>query len=216
MKKYYKLEEKVYIKTLHTTGIVKGLEPQNLIAFVELPEGKIVDVKFFDMDKFHPKDEILFAKVKPNAKIPSKRFEDGCYDIYACFEEDYIEIKPGEIKLIPTGIASSFSPKYRINCKRERGSTGKIGMTTVSGQIDSGYRGEWFIAINNTTNKDIIIFKILTGKDIGDCIMYPYGKAICQAALEFVPNVNIKEISYEELKQIPSERGMSKLGDSGK
>ena len=35
---------------------------------------------------------IKFAKVKPNAKIPTKREEDAGYDIYACFDEDYITI----------------------------------------------------------------------------------------------------------------------------
>jgi len=36
--------------------------------------------------------QIYFAKVKQNAIIPSKREEDGCYDVYACFDEDYITI----------------------------------------------------------------------------------------------------------------------------
>ena len=33
---------------------------------------------------------IYFAKVNPKAIIPSKRVEDGAFDIYACFEEDAI------------------------------------------------------------------------------------------------------------------------------
>ena len=28
-------------------------------------------------------DRLIFAKMKSNAVIPSKREEDGCYDIYA-------------------------------------------------------------------------------------------------------------------------------------
>lgn len=161
------------------------------------------------------KDIILFAKLNPEAKIPSKRFEDGCYDIYACFKETYFKIAPGEIRLIPTGIASSFDPKYRIEL-RERGSSGTKGLSRRAGQIDSGYRGEWFFALNNTTNYTIIIAKEGLNNNFGDVIIYPYEKAICQAALEFVPDVEIKEIAYEELMKNSSERGTTKLGESGK
>ena len=64
-------------------------------------------------------DKVLFAKVKPEAKIPSKREEDGCYDIYACFDEEVITIKPHEIVTVPTGIASAFDSKYRFDVQRE-------------------------------------------------------------------------------------------------
>ena len=63
---------------------------------------------------------IYFAKVKPEAIIPSKRVEDGAFDIYACFEEDYMTIEPHETKLIPTGIASACDTDYCI-ILRERG-----------------------------------------------------------------------------------------------
>lgn len=179
------------------------------------------------------KDIIYFAKVKSNAIIPSKNDEDGCYDVYACFDEDFIEIKPQEIKMIPTGIASAFDKKYRIGI-RERGSTGTKGITYRSGQIDSGYRGEWFVPINNTINKPIYIakdvfemeriledkyFTILQNEELKlkeVVTIYPYKKAICQCALEFVPDVNVKEISYKELQNFDSVRGTSCLGDSGK
>ncbi len=36
---------------------------------------------------------LYWAKVKDNAIIPTKRLEDGCYDIYACIEEEIV-IKP--------------------------------------------------------------------------------------------------------------------------
>jgi dUTP pyrophosphatase len=170
---------------------------------------------------------IYFSKVKPDAIIPTKREEDGCYDIYACFGEDTITICPLEIKLIPTGIASACSTKYRF-ALRERGSSGTKGLAYRAGQIDSGYRGEWFVPINNTTNKYIVITKdpesvkinlesILNLEDVdGLFTIYPYTKAICQVALEEVPIVNVQEITYEELKDMKSERGTNCLGSSGK
>lgn len=46
--------------------------------------------------------------------------------------------------------------------------------------------------------------------------VYPYSKAIAQALVIPVPKVEIEEISYDELKEIKSERGMGKLGSSNK
>lgn len=65
-------------------------------------------------------DNLFFAKIKENAIIPSKRIEDAGYDIYPCFEEDFIIINPHETKLIPTGIASAFNKNYYIQIQ-ERG-----------------------------------------------------------------------------------------------
>ena len=39
-------------------------------------------------------NDLYFAKVNPNAIIPSKRLEDAGYDLYACFDEDYMVIQP--------------------------------------------------------------------------------------------------------------------------
>ena len=39
-------------------------------------------------------NKIYWAKVKEQAIIPTKREEDAGYDLYPCFEEDYIEIVP--------------------------------------------------------------------------------------------------------------------------
>ena len=46
-------------------------------------------------------NKLYWAKVKADAKVPQKRYEDAGYDLYPCFEEDYIEIAPLTIKLIP-------------------------------------------------------------------------------------------------------------------
>lgn len=162
------------------------------------------------------KNKIFFSKLKEEAIIPSKRDEDACYDVYACFEQEEITILPNEIKLIPTGIASACDLKYRF-ALRERGSTGTRGMAFRAGQIDSGYRDEWFIPINNTGNKPIVISKLVSKVEKLDyAIFYPYKKAIVSVALEFVPDVIVEEIPYDELKKIESERGMGALGSSGK
>ena len=171
--------------------------------------------------------EVKFAKVRPDAIIPSKRDEDMGFDIYACFDEDYIVIEPHETKLIPTGIASACNPKYGFLIF-ERGSTGSKGIARRCGVIDSGYRNEWFIGLTNTTSNRLFISKLSEedtySKYYGgyepwirdDFLIYPYSKAIAQALVVPVPKVKADEIPYAELKEIKSERGMGALGSSNK
>lgn len=164
-------------------------------------------------------EEIFFAKMNNSVKSPTKRQEDGGYDIYANFEEDYKIIYPHETVMIPTQLRSAFSSKYRI-ILAERGSTGSKGIAQRCGVIDSGYRGEWFVPLTNTGNKPIVIVKEHLASTIknklGDIICYPYEKAICQALVEIVPNVKMKEITQDDLINIESERGLGKLGSSNK
>ena len=159
---------------------------------------------------------IKFAKVRPDAKIPTKRVEDAGWDIYANFVEDWIEIPPHTNKLIPTGIASAFDSDWAV-ILRERGSTGVKNLKISAGVLDSGFRNEWFVCLYNGNDRPVCIAKYLNGEQSPEnkkAIIYPYDKAIAQALLIPVPVVEVEEISYEELQQIPSERGMGQLGSS--
>lgn len=162
---------------------------------------------------------VNFAKIRKSAIIPSKDRENAGYDIYANFPEDGILIRPNETKMIPTGIASAFDAGY-VAILKERGSTGTKGMGQRSGVIDSGYRGEWFVPITNHNNKTIAITKESRPEVLeilqDDYIVYPYSKAICQAVFLEVPDSEVNEMSYEELKKIESKRGDGALGSSGK
>ncbi|WP_054741368.1 dUTP diphosphatase [Cellulosilyticum ruminicola] len=158
---------------------------------------------------------IYFAKTKEGAIIPSKRIEDGAFDIYALFEEDYVVIAPHETKMIPTGLATAFSSDY-VAIIKERGSTGSKGIGQRCGVIDSGYRGEWFIPLTNHNTKTLVIAKESCKETFEDAIVYPYEKAICQCIMVEVPKLKIEEISYEDLLKFESERGTGALGSSGK
>ena len=199
-------------------------------------------------------NDLVFAKVKPDAIIPTKEYENTGRDVYACFDEDYMVIPAHTTKLIPTGIASAMTPRYEIRL-RDRGSNGSKGIHVNAGSIDSGFRGEWFVAWCNTNDNDVILSKLSLeelslkyGKktdwddDIimiptdpnvpmvadgfgyfdlatwldSDSIIYPYTNAIAQAEVCEVPIMNQYEISYKELKTIPSKRGTGALGSSGK
>lgn len=162
------------------------------------------------------KNELLFAKTKEGAIIPTKRDEDGCYDLYPCFDDLFIAIQPHENKLIDTGIATAFDKKWRLAI-RERGSNTKSNMIVMAGQIDSGYRGSIFVSIYNGNDIPIEISKMAKEVEVTkDFISVPYTKAIAQFAMEEVPTMKEKVVSYEELKSQNSERGCGKLGSSSK
>lgn len=170
-------------------------------------------------------NEILWAKVNDNAIIPTKNEEDAGYDIYACFDKDYILIHSLCTKLIPTGIACALNKKYYLQLE-ERGSTGSKGIKRSAGVVDSGYRGEIFVALTNCNDNPLILSK-LTKDELyckydnlclleNDIVVYPYTKAICQGIVHNVIDLQSKEISYDELQQYKSMRGNNKLGASGK
>lgn len=159
---------------------------------------------------------MYFAKMRKDVIIPSKIDENVGFDIYANFESDALMISPGRTIMIPTGIVSAFSKEYGVILK-ERGSTGSKGMALRCGVVDSGYRGEWFVGITNTTDRMMAIMK--KGCTITlpqNCIVYPYEKAIAQAVVIKLPEVKLVEKSLEEVLEMASERGTGKLGSSGK
>ena len=162
-------------------------------------------------------NELLFAKVKPDAIIPSKKDEDAGYDIYANFDVNYMIIPPHETKLIPTGIASAMNEKYCLQVE-ERGSTGSKGIKKSAGVIDSSYRGEIFIAITNINDKYVVISKDDKDEEFlsDEYIVYPYSKAIAQLVVHEVPKMNVCEIDYEDLINIPSDRGVGSLCSTDK
>ena len=167
---------------------------------------------------------LKFAKLNSNdedIKIPTKRYEDAGYDIYPHFDSDFKRIRPHKTVMIPTGIASVIPEGYYMQLE-EKGSTGSLGIKRSAGVIDSGYRGEWFVAITNTNDVDLYIAKKSVVPRLDDAayvlqtdiIIYPYEKAIAQAILHKVPDVVTVNCDYEEVKNTASERGTGKLGST--
>lgn len=162
-------------------------------------------------------EKLYFAKLREGAVIPSKRVEDAGYDIYACFDEDYILIEPLHTVRVATGLVSAFSADYYLQLQ-ERGSTGTKGIAQRCGVIDSGFRNEWFIPMTNVNDKPVVIAKkhVAAQFEGQDVIVYPYEKAICQALLLPVPKTEVVELTAEEVQAMESLRGMGELGSSGK
>lgn len=160
--------------------------------------------------------QILFARVRPDAVIPSKREEDSDYDLYACFEEEEFVIPAFSTRLIPTGLISAFDSGLGIKFE-ERGSNTKWCGIVQAGVIDSGYRGEWLCAMYNGNPVPVHLSKktdeVLR---LPDRVMVPYSKAICQFHVREIPQISIEEASPDEVLAVASERGAGRLGSSGK
>ena len=118
-------------------------------------------------------------------------------DIRAAVEERII-LEPGEIKLIPTGIAVSVPDGYEAQIRPRSGLALKhgIGMANSPGTIDSDYRGE------------IGLIMINWGQD-------PYaisrGDRIAQMLITRVYRAEVMEV--DELE--PTLRGEGGFGHSG-
>lgn len=162
-------------------------------------------------------ETLYFAKLRPGATLPSKRAEDAGYDIYLCLEENFIRLAPHETRALPTGIASACSPAYYFQIF-ERGSSGTKGIGQRCGVIDSGYRGEWFIPITNHNPLPLFIARERARESLPkeDCILYPAEKAIAQMVLLPVPQTEVRELAYQDLCALASDRGSGCLGSSEK
>ena len=167
---------------------------------------------------------------KEGVEVPTKSEEDLGFDVKAHFDEDEMVFKPFETKLVPTGLYTAVDANWGLIAK-EKGSTGKLGMRCGAGVIDSGYRGEIFIAITNDNPHYLVITKDpitqpVMGKIVEqhpsnpnlamekEAMFYPYKKGICQLIVVRNPRVKSNTLSIEELQQIPSKRGTGKLGST--
>lgn len=164
---------------------------------------------------------IHFARLRAKARLPHKRPEDAGYDIYACLKGHMLCIAPFSTALVPTGIASACPAGYYFQIQ-ERGSTGSRGLAKRSGVIDSGYRGEWFLAMTNLNPLPLYIAEpalrplLVEAERAGRALVHYTDKAIAQAVLHSLPDAALVELSAEELLSIPSARGSGALGSTDK
>lgn len=128
-----------------------------------------------------------------NAKIPQyAHVSDSGVDVYAL--ED-ITIHPGETVLVPTGIKVALPPGYELQVRPKSGRAlkTKLRVANTPGTIDSGYRDEIKVIIENveppirdiTIDDEGKVTSILYGSD------YFIGKdeKFCQLVLSEVPKI---------------------------
>ncbi|WP_255290156.1 dUTP diphosphatase [Bacillus cereus] len=71
---------------------------------------------------------------------------DSGFDLVAA--EDTI-IWPGETKVVPTGLAFEIPPGYELQVHSRSGMTRNTELRVVLGTLDSGYRGEVGVLVDN-------------------------------------------------------------------
>jgi dUTP pyrophosphatase len=135
---------------------------------------------------------VLFTRLAEDAIIPSQAHAgDAGFDLASL--EDVV-LAPGEIHRFSLGFATEFDSSY-VALVWERSSTGSKGLAVRCGVIDSSYRGEWMVVVQNLSLVPIEVHK---------------GDRIAQVLFQQFAQVNF--IEAETLSG--SERGAGWLGSS--
>lgn len=86
------------------------------------------------------------------------------------FSNEELTLKPGERKLVPTGISMAIPIGYVGLFWDKSGIASKFGIKSMAGVIDAGYRGEIKILLHNISNEE---FKIEKGMKIAQMLIQP-------------------------------------------
>jgi dUTP pyrophosphatase len=145
--------------------------------------------------------KILFKKLEHAKDLPLPAYaseEASGLDLLAAVEKN-VWIGPGEIKLIPTGIAMALPPGYEGQIRPRSGLALKYGLTLLNapGTIDADYRGEIQVILINLGREKYLIQR---------------GERIAQLVVNELARVKI--IVAKKLP--PSQRGEGGFGHSGK
>ena len=144
--------------------------------------------------------ELKIKKLRDNARIP-KRATDGAagMDLYACIDES-ITLDPGQLAIIPTGIAIELPDNTCAAFLYARSGLGVkhgICLSNGVGVIDSDYRGEVCAGLCNVSDKPYVI---APGERIAQMVIAPV----------FTPDV----VEVSELSD--TQRGAGGFGSTGK
>ena len=134
---------------------------------------------------------VQFKRMHPAARLPSRAHEtDGAYDVYLV--ED-ATVESGEAMRLPLGFAAAIPDGYFARL------TGRSSTQFFirEGLIDSGYRGEGRIAVQNLSGEPLAL-------KAGDRI----GQLVLQRVID---------VEWEETAELPaSDRGAKGFGSTGR
>ncbi len=140
--------------------------------------------------------KIKIQKLTPEAVIPAAAYGDGDAGVDLASAEDLI-LREGERALVGTGVAVAIPAGYGGFVQPRSGLAAKYGITLTNspGLIDSNYRGEIKVILQNTGHAD---FEIKTGDRIAQLVVMP-----------------VEQIQFEEVDELPgSDRGGGGFGSS--
>jgi dUTP pyrophosphatase len=140
---------------------------------------------------------IPLKKLHPEAEVPLRAYDDGDAGVDLVSIEKLI-LSGGERALVATGIAIAIPPGYGGFVQPRSGLAARFGITLTNspGLIDSNYRGEIKIILQNTGHAD---FEIKPGDRIAQLVILP-----------------VEQAKFEEVDELPpSGRGEGGFGSSG-
>ena len=140
--------------------------------------------------------ELPLRRLRPDAVVPGRAYDgDAGLDLAAC---ERVELGPGERATVGTGIAVAIPEGHAGFVQPRSGLAARHGITIVNspGLVDSGYRGELKVVLQNTDRR--APFVVEPGMRIAQLVVLP------------VPGVAAVEV--EELPA--SERGDRGFGSS--
>ena len=195
----YSEEKQSFLKSLITTI-------QNTIEMTKAKKNKRI--------------QIPIEKCNDDAVIPSYAcLNDAGMDIYSV--EDCV-INPGESKLVHTGLKCAIPEGYELQVRPRSGMSlkTKVRIANAPGTIDTGYRGEIGVIVDNIEPpiKDIT-YHFEDKKPVIDSILHgaPYtinkGDRIAQFILQEIPGAQFVEVP--SVIEIGEDRGGG-FGHSGK
>ncbi len=104
--------------------------------------------------------QLKIKKLRETATLPTRATSGSAgADLYACIDES-VTINPGDLKIIPTGIAIALPDKNSAAYLYARSGLGVkhgICLSNGVGVIDSDYRGEICVGLCNVSSKPYIV-----------------------------------------------------------
>ena len=143
--------------------------------------------------------KILVKKFNKNIKLPTYKTSGSSGMDLVALVKGKINIKPGKIAIIPTGIAIAIPINYEIQIRPRSGLAAKKGISVLNtpGTIDSDYRGEIKIILINLSKKS---FVVKSGDRVAQMILSPVAKG-----------------KFKKVKILPRTiRGKGGFGSTGK
>ena len=141
---------------------------------------------------------LQIKKLYPDVQLPKYQTQGSAgLDLQAYIKEPII-LKPGEIILVPTGLAIALQEGYEAQIRPRSGLALKNGITVLNspGTIDADYRGEICVILINHSKQD---FTITCGLRIAQMVISQYA---------FASIVEVEELSA-------TNRGAGGFGSTG-
>lgn len=117
--------------------------------------------------------DLKIKRLRENAVIPTRSTEGSAgADLYACIDSA-VTIAPGELRLIPTGIAIALpdsSVAALLYARSGLGVKHGICLSNGVGVIDSDYRGEVCVGLCNVSDKP---YTIEPGERVAQIVISP-------------------------------------------